>query len=308
MLTTVALLDEEGPEGRGAAPARWTFRWQDPQEIGGRVRSASIPAPTGATWGSSLRLAAASGARALFAVRSGNKLRLVRVGAAGAVEVAEAPAELVPSALSEMAFGDGRREVIAWVRDTLVVAWLPGERPRAIARFGGHAEHSLGTPTAEGVPLMLSSSDWALVRTLPVPPLGKSATTVAPASLDGWTRFVPSRLDALPICAAKVAGPRFTMAAPSLSTEIDGVKSASAGAVLYQAQVDGGAVCLSSVTAAIGPERTGGKPPAPASSAAPLTPATFVRADLAGKRAEGGERGLPPSTTRRMTCALSPQK
>jgi hypothetical protein len=307
MLTTVALLDEEGPEG-GSAPARWTFRWQDPQEMGGRVRSASVPAPTGATWGSGLRLAAAAGARALFAVRSGTKLRLVRVSATGAVEVVEAPTDMVPAAPSEVAFGEGHREVIAWIRDTLVVAWLPGERPRAIARFGAHAGHNLGTPTAEGVPLLLTSSDWALVRTLPIPPLGKGPPPVAPPSLDGWTHFVPSRIDALPICTAKAVRPRFTMAAPSLLTEVDGAKSASAGTVLYTARVAGSEVCLASVTAAIGPERPGAKPPAPASAAAPLPPTTFVRADLASKRAEGGERGLPPAATRRMTCSLSTPK
>ncbi len=93
----------------------------------------------------------------------------------------------------------------------------------------------------------------------------------------------------------------------ALSAEVDGV-SESASQAIYQVRIDGGEVCLAGVTAAITPERQAGKPAASPSTPAPA-PATFVRADLAGKRAEGGERGVPPAaSTRRMTCSLSPRK
>src|SRR5262249_3331911 len=103
MLDTVALLDEEGPEAGGSAPTRGTFRWHDPQERGGKVRSASIPAPKGATWNSGLRFAAAVGGRAMFAVRSGAKLRLVRVKPSGGAEAIDAAADLLPA--GEVVFG-----------------------------------------------------------------------------------------------------------------------------------------------------------------------------------------------------------
>jgi hypothetical protein len=304
MLDTIALLDEEGPDAPGSAPAKWTFRWHDPQEIGGKVRSASIPAPKGATWSSGLRFAAASGSRAMFAVRSGGKLRLVRVKPAGGAEVVDAAADLLPA--GEVVFGEGHSEAIAWSREAQVIVWLPGERPRPIARLGTHATRTLGAPTLAGVPLLLGSADWSLQRTLPIPPLEKATAADPPAarvSLDGWTALqpLPRRLEALPACSAKAAGSgaRFTLAKPGLRAEIDGAAE-SASQAIYEVRVDGGSACVASVTAALAPERSKGAAPK-----AGGTPAAFVRVDLAGRRAEGGERGLPPAAIKRMICALA---
>jgi hypothetical protein len=301
MLDAVALLDEEGPSSPGGGPSSWTFRWHDPQEIGGKVRSASIPAPQGATWGPSLRFAAASGPRAMFVVRSGGKLRFVRVESTGKADMVEGPSDLLPT---EVSFGEGRSEVIAWARETSIVAWIPGERPRTVARLGTHAVRSVGAPTAAGVPLLLGASDWALLRTLPILP--ESAPAAAP-SLDGWTRIppLPRHPEALPICAGKAAGARFTRASLSLHAEIDGVPE-SAGQAVYDVRVDGTTACVAGVTAALSLDTraaktapSAAKPPKP-----PGDPAAFVRVDLVGKRAEGGERGLPPAAIERMRCRL----
>jgi hypothetical protein len=297
MLDTIALLDEEGPDGKGAAPARWTFRWQDPAELGGRVRSVSLPAPAGATFGTSLRFAAASGGRALFALRSGGKLRLVHIKQAGSAEIVEVASELLPA--SEVAFGEGRSDAVAWLREAQVIVWLPGERPRAIARVGMHATRIVGAPTASGVPLLLGGSDWSLQRTLPI-----AASSEAPPSLEGWARLPPflHRIEALPACGPRVSGARFTLVRSSLHAEVDGA-SEIAGQALYDVRLSGSDACIAGVTATLAPDNRP-RPSAPPPSAP--TPAAFVRADFTSKRAEGGERGLPPAAMRRMTCSLSP--
>jgi hypothetical protein len=304
MLETIALLDEEGPEPRGSTPSRWTFRWHDPAELGGKVRSATLPAPAGATFGSSLRFAAASGGRAVFAVRSGGKLRLVRVqpsrrAEAFAAEVVEVASDLVP--MSDVAFGEGNREVVAWARDAQVIVWLPGERPRPIARFGTHATKFLGAPTPSGVPILVGSSDWLLQRTLPIPPRGPSDSVdpaPLPPSLEGWTRVapLPRRLTALRACGPKAAGVRFTLARPLLRAEIDGVSEVGSQA-LYELRALGGEACVTRIAATLAPERRSASPAGGS--------AAFVRVDLADKRAEGGERGLPPAAVRRLSCALT---
>src|SRR5262249_58287729 len=125
MLDTVAMLDEEGPDARVSAPARWTLHWHDPQEIGGKPRSTSLPAPKGASWGTNLRFAAASGGRAIFAVRTGGKVRLVRLKPVGGAEIADVAPDLVPA--GEAGFGERRSQASARAPDSTVLGRLPGE-------------------------------------------------------------------------------------------------------------------------------------------------------------------------------------
>jgi hypothetical protein len=297
MLDPIALLDEEGPSSPGATPAKWTFRWHDPQEIGGRVRSVTIPAPAGATWGPSLRFAAASGARAMFVVRSGGKLRFVRVRSTGAAEVVEAPSDLLPT---EVSFGEGRSEAIAWARETAVVAWLPGERPRAVARLSAHAVRTLGAPGAAGIPILLGGASFGLVRTLPIPVEGAPVP-----SIDGWTRLPPlPRPSSLPACAPGAPGMRFSRTGSALHAEIDGVRETS-GQAVYDLRVDGTAVCVAGLSATLAPDRGAARPAPAAKGTKPAgEPPAFVRVDLVGKRAEGGQRGLPPAPIARLHCVL----
>jgi len=305
MLDTIAWLDEEGPDGGGAAPQRWTLRWHDPTEIGGRVRSVSIPVPEGATFGTSLRFGAASGGHALFALRSGGKVRLVRIAPSGAVESAEVVGDLVPT--GEVAFAEGRGGALAWIREALLIVWLPGEPPRAVARLGLHGLRIAGAPTPTGVPLLLGGSDWSLARTVPIPLLDRTSAALPPSlPLDGWTRLpsLPRRLDTLPACAPRAPGTRFVLARASLHAEIDGTAETATHA-LYDVRLDGSDACIAGVTAVLSPDRRSAPP---AGGTAPQRAAEFVRADLAGKRAEGGERGVPPAGMKRMACALSARR
>ncbi|MFT3765800.1 MAG: hypothetical protein QM820_09815 [Minicystis sp.] len=321
-LETVAMIEEDAPDKdrKGTSPLSWTFRWHDPREIGGKVRSASVKIPAGASGGTNLRFAASDGARALFAVRSGGKFRLVRVKGAGAAEAVEIPQDLLPT--GEVVFGTDKGEPIAWLHETHVVAWLAGDKPRVVAELSTHAPRSLGTPTAAGVPLIVGSADWALLRTLPIPALDKASPDKAPppvpVTLDGWTRLPPLKraLGALPACGAKAKGAQFVIERSGLRAEIDGV-SQSGSAARYEVRVTGNDVCVEGLSAMLTVGRTkgggpkapppgkpGAKPPAPAAGSG----ASFVRVDLLGKKAEGGTRGLlPDAEVRRMSCALAPK-
>jgi hypothetical protein len=317
----VALLEEEATDKRDAPPPGWTFRWHDPREIGAKAHSANVKPPAEARKGSDLRLASADGGRALFAVRSGGKQHLVRIKPAGGAEIAVVPNELAPN--QQVVFGIDKGEPIAWVRDNVVVVWLLGEKPRAIAELGNLSRGTrvLGTPTASGVPLLASADEWALLRTLPIPAMAKGEAKPPPPAapaLDGWTRVPPLRraLGTLPACTAKTKGARFLVDRSSLRTEIDGL-AANGSSVHYGVRLTGAEACVDAVYATLAKSRStpkpvtpaktapGAKPAKPPAKAAP-TGATWVRADLVGNKAEGGERGAPPAgDTRRMKCALT---
>lgn len=353
MLDTIAVLEEQGSDKQGELPKTWSIRWMDPAEVGAKPRSWSGPAPKGTPWGTSLRLAATSGGRALFSLRAGGKYILLRVKPAGGVEVAEVDYERLPS--GDVMFGTDAGEPIVWSHDTSVVAWRSGEEPRIIANLGGRGSRSIGQPTKDGVPVLLSFNDMALVSTLPIPALAKAAKAAKgpkpakpapdakvspspplPISLDTWAtvpNVVRREASRLPVCAGK--GPakssRFVFSARQLSLRVDGATPGAPDA-LYDVRVAPGEACVAGVSAlflatrrpTIPPPTLSGSvkpapakptpaPPVPTKSATskptpakPATappPATFVRVDFAGKRADGGERGLS-GTVRKMTCAL----
>lgn len=313
MLETVAILEEQGPDAAGSTPAAWSLRWHDPQELGGRARTANVKPPKDAKWGSTLRFAASAGARAIFAIRTAGKHQLVRVKAGGGTESIEVASELMPS--GDVVFGGERGEAIAWVHDTRVVVWLAGETPRAIASISTHPVRALGEPTRDGVPLLLGSNDWSILRVLPIPAMDKQASKPpppAPPALDGWTRAPAVRRDlgALPACTAKAKGARFSLARSSMHATIDGIAESGYPSI-YEVRVSGAEACVASITATLTPERRGASAP-PAGNKpkgpAPAGPAAFVRADVASKRAEGGDRGVPPAAVRRMSCSLGPRQ
>ena len=293
-----ALLEEEGPEGRAAAPATWTLRWIDPREIGGRPKSATFPAPRGATWGTSLRFAAASGGRALFVVRTGGKSLAVRVKAGQKPEIAEVSIDLGPA--GDTIFGEERGEPIVWTHSAIVVVWLAGEGPRAIAELATRAYLAAGEPTQAGVPILLESTDWSLVRVVPIPPPDGGTPKPPLLSLDGFAPADPlrPRLASLPACAPRAKGTRFVMRPPRLQAQVDGVDEVGSVAS-FAVRVAGGDACVEAIAATLAPDR---KAAVPAGAA----PAAFVRVDLSGKRAEGGDRGVSPGAVRRMKCELGP--
>jgi hypothetical protein len=70
----------------------------------------------------------------------------------------------------------------------------------------------------------------------------------------------------------------------------------------------GAEACVASLAALLSPASAA--PAAPPPRGAPAGgPVAFARVDLAGRRAEGGDRGLePPPAVRRLSCVLSPRR
>jgi hypothetical protein len=309
MLDAVALLEEEGPEGRGGAPASWTLKWFDPTEIGAKPRSLARPSTgSGADassppWGASVRFAAASGPRALFALHVGGRYLLVRTKPGGGSETAPIAADLLPS--NEVVFGVEKGEAIAWMHESDLVVWISGEAPRSVAQVAAHAGRWLGQPTRDAVPMLLGGPDWAITRALPI-----AAARPAPPTLDGWTRAPNLRRDvgAFPPCAAKPAGASFIVPRSFINVRIDGVDHGGVTS-LYDVRVAGEGACIAAMSALVSPSRAassakGAAPPKKGAKPAAGGPVAFVRVDLAGKRAEGGERGTAPAKVHRLTCAL----
>jgi hypothetical protein len=326
MLDTVAVLEEQGSDKPGDLPKTWTLRWMDPAEVGAKPRSWSGAPPKGTPWGSSLRMAAASGGRAFFSLRAGGKYVLLRVKPAGGVETAEVNYERVPS--GDVMFGSDAGEPIVWLHESSVVVWRLGEAPRIIANVGVRGAGMLGQPSRDGVPILLSFNDVALVSTLPIPALPKAAAPsktdatalpppIPPLSLDSWAvvpNVVRREASRLPICGAKPKGHRFVFSARQLNVRMDGV-TPSVSDALYDVRVAPGEACVAAVSALFpaasrrpnipSPLSPGTVKPAPAKPAKPAAPApvTFLRVDFAGKRADGGERGVSGSV-RKLTCSL----
>ncbi|HLM75462.1 MAG TPA: hypothetical protein VK459_22270, partial [Polyangiaceae bacterium] len=330
MLDAVAVLEEHGSDKQGDLPKTWTLRWMDPAEVGAKPRSWSGAVPKGTPWGSSLRMAAASGGRAFFSLRAGGKYVLLRVKPAGGVETAEVNYERVPS--GDVMFGSDAGEPIVWLHESSVVVWRLGEAPRIIANVGARGAGMLGQPSRDGVPVLLSFNDVALVSTLPIPappkagpPLKTEARATAlpppipPLSLDSWAvvpNVVRREASRLPMCGAKPKGHRFVFSSRQLNVRMDG-GTQSVSDALYDVRVAPGEACVAAVSALLptasrrptipspispGTVKPAPAKPAPTKPAAP-GPVTFIRVDFAGKRADGGERGVPGSV-RKMTCSL----
>ncbi|MGK3978896.1 hypothetical protein WMF38_45165 [Sorangium sp. So ce118] len=355
MLSTVAALsarDARAPDAAARSAGRrghtdaaprvtWTLRWLDPTELEARVRSWTGPAPEGVGRDATLARFAASGDRVVFAVRAAGRDLLVRASAGRGAEVAEVPQELMPEA--EIAFSEAPDGPIAWLRDASLVVWSSGEAPRAIAALAGGGARALGQPTSAGVPLLLGFRDLALARTVPIPPApGARAQGAAPGTgvqrgareapvqrippealatappllpLDGWELApnVRTELTRLPACAARPPGARFLLGRASAFATVDG-RGAPASAAVYDVRVSGRDGCVAKIAALLDRDRRGEAQP----GAAPLA---FLRADLAARRAEGGERGIgeaagspggmmrdrarPGPGARRLACSLS---
>ena len=291
-LDTLAILDEEGPDGPQERPSSWVFRWIDQGEIGARVRGARVSVPSQVSWGASLRLVAGASGQALFVVYASRRIFLVRVPRMGPAEVAEVTQKDVPT--GDVVFGDGTTDAVAWIHDTEVVAWLPRTPPRRVARVASGTPRVLGTPSRDGIPLLIGSKDWLMSRWLALPTLSPAEAATSPAprpSIDGYVSLAPFRqeLGTVPPCGPTPHGMRFFLPRHSLRATLDGSLRPPAYA-LYDVRVDGTRPCVAGVDAAFSETSLG-------------EAASFVRADFTRGRAEGGARGSN-GTVRAMTCAL----
>ena len=110
----------------------------------------------------------------------------------------------------------------------------------------------------------------------------------------------------LAVCAKGGAakGPRFhVLSTAKLATSVDTLDE-EARAASYTLRIAGGDACVDAMAVAF-PEA---KPRAPVRSGKKSIkgPVGFLRADLLGKKADGGDRSPPPADLRKLTCTLAP--
>lgn len=327
MLDTVGAMFVEGPEKAPSLPAKWSFFWLDPMEIGAKVKTVTAPAPKDASWEISMRSAAASGTRAIFSFRSGSKYFIVRTKGAG-IETAEVASDLMPS--MEVVIGTEKGEPIVWMAGTSIVAWLTGEQPRVVATITGRAVRSLGQPTKDGIPVLLTSTSWSLLKTLPIPVVDKKDKSAKPAAhpqsvwLDGWSPIANFRRDLgqLPACGKAPKGIRVMTSRYSGAANVDGTEESTQMAA-YDLRVNGNDVCVAGLISFLSPIGRYTAPPkdpkAPAKPGGAVPgPVSFLRYDIVGSKAEGGDRGLPreppkgapklPPAVRKLTCKYDERK
>jgi hypothetical protein len=318
LMDAVAFFEEEGSDKPGTPPAKWTMSWHDATEIGGKPRQLTLTPPKDTPWGTMVRAAAASGPRALFTLTANRKFMLVRTKPGGGAEIAEVGVDLLPS--NEIVFGTDKGEPIAWLRDTAIVVWVSGDQPRVAGYVSSRPGRSLGEPTKDGVPVLVGGQDWSAMRLFPIPATDKKGAPAPPPpapTLSDWTATpnVRQQLGRLPACGAKPKGARFVLTRSYARATMDGAGGGLA-ATLYDVRVSPGDACVAQISTLFTPDRTAAPPPPPPAKpgskpAAPAKkgPVAFVRADLAGKRAEGGDRGLPgKDAMRRLACTLEERK
>jgi hypothetical protein len=327
MLDPIGAMTVEGPDKAGGTPAKWNFFWIDPFEVGAKTKSVNAPAPKDASWDVSMRSVAASGNRALFSFRSGNKNYIVRTKGAG-IETAETTYDLLPS--QEVVFGTDKGEPIVWMAGSSIIAWVSGEQPRVVATITGRSVRALGQPTKDGIPVLLTSTTWGLVKVLPIPAVDKKDKNAKPAPhpqgiwLDGWTPISNYRRDLgrWPACGKNAKGYRVIASRYSGSANVDGVdESMQMGA--YDLRVNGNDVCVASTLSFLSQIGRYSPPPKDAKNAPkpgqPVPgPVAFLRYDLVGGKAEGGERAVlkepakgapkPPPQVRKLSCKYDEKK
>ncbi len=328
MLDVIGAMVLEGPDKPATPPAKWIFHWFDPAELGGKAKSVSAPAPKDASWDPNVRSVAASGSRAIFSLRSNGKNYVVRTKGAG-IETVEVPLELMPS--MEVVFGTEKGAPIVWTSGNQIVAWLEGEQPRVIASITGRSLRALGQPTKDGVPILLTSTSWSLAKVLPIPVADKKDKNAKAAPhgqsiwLEGWTPIANYRRDLgrWPACGKSPKGFRVVSSRYSGSANIDGTEESTQMAA-YDLRVNGNEVCAAGMIQFLSP--LGYRPPPqPKDAKTPAKPggvvpgpAAFLRYDLVGAKAEGGERGLlkeppkgqpkPPPMVRKLACKYDEKK
>ena len=189
-------------------------------------------------------------------------------------------------------------------------------------------------PVPKGQALELGAPDPAAGKPSADP---RAASKGVGPSLEGWTAATNVLRDAarLAACSVNPRGIKMAIARTSLGVRVDGIEE-SATSVVYDVRLPGGEACIASLTALVAPtagdatpspslpgadatsvlDPRGGANPSGAvgpskgtkrtTSAGPRKPMAFVRVDLASKRGEGGDRGLPKAASiRKITCSLA---
>ncbi len=311
VMGTMARFGEEGQDKPGSLPTKWTIEWFDPGEIGGKPRTWSTTPPKNTPWGAQIRFVQGVGARALFTVRVAGKSMLVRTKPSGGAEMLEVASDLLPT--NDVVFGSDKGEPIAWLRDNSLIVWLAGEAPRVIGYVSYRSSRVLGEPTKDGVPVLIGAQDWSAMRIFPIPAApkkGPAPTPLAP-TLEGWSSVpnLSSHVGRLGVCPSKPKGAIHFPISRSYGRGVIDSGLGSLGNIRYEVYLNGLDACVAQMAAIYGPDRSSPRA-VPATPNAPKKAAiTFVRADFAAKRAEGGTRGLPAKDVmHKLTCTLEERK
>ena len=301
-----------------ADASTWTLRWLDPLSIGDAPHAVTLPAPRKGAMTARVAFASARGADALFKIVAYDQTKgeevtyVVRAHGAGRPEVAEVKPDLAPVDASEVVFGGARVASVAWLKRSALVVWRMGEPPRVAAEVAVAGTRYLAEDQGkDGVVLVLDDASGSLSRFVP---FGAPGAAPAPVPLDGWTRSPPLAASAMhaPACERGASGPRVWVPLQSASASIDGESEpASVTAYALRIRASGG-VCVAAVAERLVPPsaRSGSASSAAAPPKKAATgPVAFVRADLEGNRAEGGDVGIEKgAAVRRMTCSLEERR
>ncbi|MDI1475111.1 hypothetical protein [Polyangium sp. y55x31] len=198
------------------------------------------------------------------------------------------------SSLREVAFGGGPGAPIAGILAHQLFVWFEGKPMVPIAQLPNfelyyRARMVVGEPSAKGVPLLVLAGAFQRFGLVPIP----KGNPAVPPLLDGvaWKRLpTPLVLERLPSCKAGAAGMTFTLHAnePPLRVLFEGKELATESAT-FDVRVTEQNACVSRVGVHLeGQDDTEG---------------WFVRADLAGLRAEGGAVDAPKGAVRKLACA-----
>jgi hypothetical protein len=327
LLTTGSAILALVEDGSGATmrTRTWSLRWLDRDEIGSHVRSVS-GAPPRIQWVSALLTTseveegAVKGDRALIGMSVYDGERIARgddsampvrlqLGAGGRMEVL--PMSPAPWGAS---LGEGKDEPTAWLSPDTNGSGQQTGLHHVFARLGGRwqrttivesifedapsldASIAIGVPTKDGVPILVSTFDWDALRIVPFEDLagaGKkgnvsfaSAFTNPLLARDGWTPIAGMNdLERLPVCEPGSSGARFDFTMPHTGgATLDATTDLTTKPANMDVRVANGAACIAGVSRIVGD--------------------SYVRADLLGKRAEGGRLQLTSTKEkmRKLTC------
>jgi hypothetical protein len=262
-----------------------------------------------------VRAGASTGDRVFAILVDGRDSFVARTAASGATELVDLhTSAVVPG---DIALGDRAGDPAAWWRNLSLVAVPAGGVPETVGALAsdGRTEITIGAPTKDGVPVFVGTSEWGMARVYPFPAPVKGATPTSPspsdpvptALLDGWTPVSFHRRAALslPVCAAKATGSEYWFDGQAYMLHVDGATE-NGYTTRARVRLGAGEACVSELTSTfygvtVPPPAAGAKPPSK-----PGGPVTFLRADLVGKRAEGG-RAPATGDVRKLDCALTPQ-
>jgi hypothetical protein len=294
------IFEVEGSE-RGA-PRRWTIRWIDPLEIGGRPQVWSGAPRADLGWSVRLDTMVVRGARAALSARGEKRVALLWTNTAGSIvtDAREGDGSRGPDddTYGPLAMGAAPGDPFAGVLSSGVDTWLPHGAPRpSVISLPSRVLVAVGSDS-------LLLIDWRAARLVGLPQGGSSAVA---STLDGWRDLAAPGDAVLRPCSARDRGLALTWNAtqggftagsfrPNLAVTVDG-SPRGIEEIHYDLRV--------TVPAAGAEGRLGGcvERMAVALHRSGVGAVTFVHVDFVRGRAEGDDDDAGGASVP-MTCAL----